>query len=77
MLEKLDMEPKLLWNHFDEIRKIPHGSKNEEKIREYVRDIIEQGVDVVSPGSDFWIKTPSKNIRTMVEATKEFGVIRR
>ncbi|MHC1585448.1 MAG: uroporphyrinogen decarboxylase family protein [Candidatus Syntropharchaeia archaeon] len=49
----------------------------EEKIREYVRDIIEQGVDVVSPGSDFWIKTPSKNIRTMVEATKEFGVIRR
>jgi dipeptidase D len=32
----LDREPKLVWKHFDEIRKIPHGSKHEEKIREYI-----------------------------------------
>lgn len=32
----LDREPKLVWKHFDEIRKIPHGSKNEGAIREYI-----------------------------------------
>ncbi|HDQ15756.1 MAG TPA: aminoacyl-histidine dipeptidase, partial [Bacteroidetes bacterium] len=31
-----NLEPKLVWKHFDEIRKIPRCSKNEEKIREYV-----------------------------------------
>ena len=31
-------EPKLLWKHFDEIGKIPHCSKHEEKIREYILD---------------------------------------
>ncbi|UCH71483.1 MAG: aminoacyl-histidine dipeptidase [Thermoplasmatales archaeon] len=31
-----NLEPKLVWKHFDEIRKIPHCSKNEEKIREYI-----------------------------------------
>ncbi len=31
-----DLEPKLLWKHFDEIRKIPHCSGSEEKIAEYV-----------------------------------------
>ena len=33
-----NLEPKLLWKHFDEIRKIPHCSKHEEKIREYILD---------------------------------------
>jgi len=33
-----NLEPKLLWKHFDEISKIPHCSKNEEKIREYIID---------------------------------------
>ena len=33
-----NLEPKLLWKHFDEIRKIPRCSKHEEKIREYVID---------------------------------------
>jgi dipeptidase D len=33
-IEKL--EPKLVWKHFDEIRKIPRCSKHEEKIREYI-----------------------------------------
>ncbi len=30
------LEPKLVWKHFDEIRKIPRCSKHEEKIREYI-----------------------------------------
>jgi len=33
-----NLEPKLLWKHFDEIRKIPRCSKHEEKIREYILD---------------------------------------
>lgn len=31
-----NLEPKLVWKHFDEIRKIPRCSKHEEKIREYI-----------------------------------------
>jgi dipeptidase D len=31
-----NLEPKLLWKHFDEIRKIPRCSKHEEKIRAYI-----------------------------------------
>jgi len=38
MTEILNYEPKLLWKHFNEIRKIPHCSKHEEKVREYVLD---------------------------------------
>jgi len=33
-----NIEPKLVWKHFDEIRKIPRCSKHEEKIREYIID---------------------------------------
>jgi dipeptidase D len=36
MTDIVDMEPKLLWKHFDEIRKIPRCSKHEEKVREYI-----------------------------------------
>ena len=32
----LDKEPKLLWKHFNEIRKIPRCSKHEENMREYI-----------------------------------------
>ena len=31
-----NVEPKLVWKHFDEIRKIPRCSKHEEKIRDYI-----------------------------------------
>jgi len=31
-----NLEPKSVWKHFDEIRKIPRCSKHEEKIREYI-----------------------------------------
>ncbi|UCD14417.1 MAG: aminoacyl-histidine dipeptidase [Thermoplasmatales archaeon] len=33
-----NLEPKQLWKHFDEIRKIPRCSKHEEKIRQYLLD---------------------------------------
>jgi len=31
-----NLEPKMVWKHFDEIRKIPRCSKHEDKIREYI-----------------------------------------
>ena len=37
-----NLEPKLVWKHFDEIRKIPRCSKHEEKIREYVENFAKQ-----------------------------------
>lgn len=37
----LDREPKLVWKHFDEIRKIPRCSKHEEGIRRYIVDFAE------------------------------------
>jgi len=33
-----NLEPGLVWKHFDEIRQIPRCSKHEEKIREYIVD---------------------------------------
>ena len=33
-----NLEPKLVWKHFDDIRKIPRCSKHEEKIREHILD---------------------------------------
>jgi dipeptidase D len=36
MTEINELKPKLLWKHFDEIRKIPHCSKHEDKIRDYI-----------------------------------------
>ncbi len=37
-----DLEPKALWTHFDTILTIPRGSKNEDKMREYVISIAEK-----------------------------------
>jgi dipeptidase D len=34
-----DFEPKALWQHFDEILTIPRGSKEEDRIRQYVVDV--------------------------------------
>jgi dipeptidase D len=34
----LDLEPKLLWQHFDGIRRIPRPSKHEERITEHVEN---------------------------------------
>jgi dipeptidase D len=37
-----DFEPKAVWQHFDEILTIPRGSKEEERIREYVCGVAEK-----------------------------------
>jgi dipeptidase D len=37
-----NLEPKLVWKHFDEIRKIPHCSKHEEELRNYILDFAKQ-----------------------------------
>lgn len=37
-----DFEPQALWSHFDEILTIPRGSKEEEKIREYVVQVAQR-----------------------------------
>jgi dipeptidase D len=37
-----ELEPKELWKHFDEILKIPRGSKNEQKMRAYVIDLAQK-----------------------------------
>jgi [methyl-Co(III) methanol-specific corrinoid protein]:coenzyme M methyltransferase len=42
-------------------------------IREHVRKAIDDGADMVTPGCDFWIETPTKNVRAFVEAVEEFG----
>jgi len=36
MSEISNLEPKIVWKHFDEIRKIPRCSKHEEKLRDYI-----------------------------------------
>ena len=36
------LEPKPLWEHFDEILTIPRGSKEEEKARQYVIEVAER-----------------------------------
>ncbi|MDH7517412.1 MAG: aminoacyl-histidine dipeptidase [Candidatus Thermoplasmatota archaeon] len=36
MTEITNLEPRIVWRHFNEIRKIPRCSKHEEKIREYI-----------------------------------------
>ncbi len=46
-----------------------------ERIREQVRQVIEDGADMVAPGCDFWIETPTKNVRAFVDAVEEFGKI--
>ena len=47
-----NLEPKLLWKHFDEIRKIPHCSKNEDKIREYIINFAKNNIVIFKPASN-------------------------
>ena len=37
-----DLEPRALWGRFDEILTIPRGSKNEDRVREYVIGIADE-----------------------------------
>lgn len=44
-----------------------------DKVREAVRQAIENGVNGIWPGCDIWPDVPSANMQAMVDATKEFG----
>ncbi|UCG37272.1 MAG: hypothetical protein JSV64_03075, partial [Candidatus Bathyarchaeota archaeon] len=44
-----------------------------QRIREAVKKTIENGVDMVAPGCDFWLETPTEHIKAFVDATIEFG----
>jgi [methyl-Co(III) methanol-specific corrinoid protein]:coenzyme M methyltransferase len=44
-----------------------------EDIKEIVKLVIDNGVDIVSPGCDFWLETPTDHIKALVDATKEIG----
>lgn len=49
-----------------------HGSSIE-VIRDRVKRVIEEGTDMVCPGCDYWIETPTEHIRAFVNAAVEYG----
>jgi MtaA/CmuA family methyltransferase len=46
-----------------------------EQISESVKNVIQEGVSLVSPGCDLVLETPTKSLCTMVEATRKYGKI--
>jgi [methyl-Co(III) methanol-specific corrinoid protein]:coenzyme M methyltransferase len=44
-----------------------------ERIGEAVDGAIREGVDMVAPGCDFWLETPTDNIRAFVDAAAKRG----
>ncbi len=44
-----------------------------ERIREFVRKNIQDGVDMEAPGCDFWLETPTAHLKAFVDATVEYG----
>jgi len=57
-------------------RKVIHDGPIEH-IRDSVKKAIEQGADIVAPGCDFWIETPTKHIKALVDAVASEGKIYR
>jgi dipeptidase D len=57
------LEPKLLWKHFDELRKIPRCSKNEEKAIDYVQSVAERlGLEYKKDGANnLVVKKPASS----------------
>jgi [methyl-Co(III) methanol-specific corrinoid protein]:coenzyme M methyltransferase len=43
------------------------------RIRDHVRVAVEEGADIVAPGCDLWLETPTSHVKAFVEAVKEFG----
>lgn len=46
-----------------------------ERIRQAVQQVIEEGIDLVAPGCDFWLETPTEHVQTFVEAVAEYGMV--
>jgi [methyl-Co(III) methanol-specific corrinoid protein]:coenzyme M methyltransferase len=44
-----------------------------ERIDEAVKNCIEDGVDIVAPGCDLWLETPTENIKAFVDACIKNG----
>jgi [methyl-Co(III) methanol-specific corrinoid protein]:coenzyme M methyltransferase len=44
-----------------------------ERICEAVKSCIEDGVDIVAPGCDLWLETPTDNIKAFVDASVKYG----
>jgi len=44
-----------------------------EKIKDRVKRAIDSGCDIVNPGCDIWIQTPTEHIRAFVNAVIEYG----
>jgi len=44
-----------------------------EAIRDAVKKAIEEGTDMVAPGCDFWLETPTEHVKAFVDAVIEFG----
>lgn len=44
-----------------------------ERIKMAVKKVIEDGVDIVSPGCDFYLETPNEHVKAFVDAAIEFG----
>jgi [methyl-Co(III) methanol-specific corrinoid protein]:coenzyme M methyltransferase len=42
-------------------------------IRNAVKRAVDEGADMVAPGCDFWIETPTEHVKAFVNATVEFG----
>ena len=49
-----------------------------ERIRENVRFLIQKArVDMIAPGCDLWLQTPWQHVKAMVDATIEFGEMKK
>lgn len=46
-----------------------------EQINASVKNVIQEGVSLVAPGCDLVLETPTKNLCTMIEATRKYGKI--
>jgi [methyl-Co(III) methanol-specific corrinoid protein]:coenzyme M methyltransferase len=49
-----------------------HGSSIE-VIRDRVKKVVEEGTDMVMPGCDYWLETPTEHIKAFVNAAIEYG----
>lgn len=44
-----------------------------ERINEAVKSCIDDGADILAPGCDFWLETPTQHIKAFVEAGVKYG----
>lgn len=60
----------LLFGNLDPVQVIAQGDA--EKIRAAVQRAADAGVDAVMPGCDLYLQTPAENLRTLIEATRQW-----